>query len=52
MSLTLNKYIILRVLKRSYHKNVIDHFENPRNIGSMDRTCRCSGMRRCYETSN
>ena len=29
---------MLRVLRRSYHKNVIDHFENPRNIGSIDKT--------------
>jgi len=24
-------------LNRSYHKNVIDHFENPRNVGSFDK---------------
>jgi iron-sulfur cluster assembly enzyme ISCU, mitochondrial len=23
---------------RSYHKNVIDHYENPRNVGSLDST--------------
>ena len=22
---------------RSYHKNIIDHFENPKNIGSLDK---------------
>ena len=22
---------------RSYHKNVIDHYENPRNVGSLDK---------------
>jgi len=22
---------------RTYHKNVIDHYENPRNVGSMDK---------------
>jgi len=43
MSFTLNKYIMLRVLIRSYHKNVIDHFENPRNIGSMDKTKKSVG---------
>jgi len=21
----------------AYHKNVIDHFENPRNVGSLDK---------------
>jgi len=24
-------------LSRSYHKNVIDHYENPRNVGSLDK---------------
>lgn len=22
---------------RAYHKNVVDHYENPRNVGSMDK---------------
>lgn len=22
---------------RTYHKNVVDHFENPRNVGSFDK---------------
>ena len=34
---------MLRVLRRSYHKNVIDHFENPRNIGSIDKTKKSVG---------
>ncbi|CAG9460813.1 unnamed protein product [Pedinophyceae sp. YPF-701] len=25
------------VLTRAYHKNVLDHYENPRNVGSMDK---------------
>ena len=26
------------LVKRFYHPNVIDHYENPRNIGSLDKT--------------
>ena len=25
-------------LKKYYHENVIDHYENPRNVGSLDKT--------------
>ena len=25
------------ICKRLYHKNIIDHFENPRNIGSLNK---------------
>lgn len=25
------------VVTRSYHENIIDHYENPRNVGSMDK---------------
>lgn len=25
------------VLSRSYHEKVIDHYENPRNVGSFDK---------------
>ena len=25
------------ICKRLYHKNIIDHFENPRNVGSLDK---------------
>lgn len=24
-------------LIRSYHENIIDHYENPRNVGSLDK---------------
>lgn len=27
----------LRPIAASYHKNVIDHYENPRNVGSLDK---------------
>ena len=29
--------VISRTLKRLYHSNVIDHYENPRNVGSLDK---------------
>jgi iron-sulfur cluster assembly enzyme ISCU, mitochondrial len=27
----------LAVTKRSYHENIVDHYENPRNVGSLDK---------------
>ena len=29
--------VIRLITKRSYHKNVIDHYQNPRNVGSLDK---------------
>lgn len=26
-----------RVLRRGYHENIIEHYENPRNVGSLDK---------------
>lgn len=42
MALNISK-TLLRNIKEplsvaSYHKNVIDHYENPRNVGSMDKS--------------
>eukprot|EP00056_Hartaetosiga_gracilis_P013474 m.223886 g.223886 ORF g.223886 m.223886 type:complete len:212 (+) comp13852_c1_seq1:423-1058(+) len=31
-----NNNSIFTSIKRSYHENVIDHYENPRNVGSLD----------------
>lgn len=28
---------LISLLKRNYHENVIDHYENPRNVGSLDK---------------
>ncbi|CAN0055980.1 unnamed protein product [Heterosigma akashiwo] len=25
------------IVSRSYHENIVDHYENPRNVGSMDK---------------
>ena len=36
------KTISLRV--RSYHKQVIDHYENPRNVGSLDKNKKNVGV--------
>jgi Fe-S cluster assembly scaffold IscU len=34
----IKKYTILsRTLKKLYHSNVIDHYERPRNVGSLDK---------------
>ena len=29
---------LLQALSARYHQKVIDHYENPRNVGSMDKT--------------
>ena len=34
-NIILRENIILR--KRLYHKNIIDHYENPRNVGSLNK---------------
>jgi len=33
----LNKINLLRPSIRCYHKNVLDHYENPRNVGDFDK---------------
>jgi hypothetical protein len=29
--------LALRTVLRGYHENIIDHYENPRNVGSLDK---------------
>mmetsp|Transcript_9572 Transcript_9572/g.15775 ORF Transcript_9572/g.15775 Transcript_9572/m.15775 type:complete len:156 (+) Transcript_9572:93-560(+) len=29
--------IMRKTIARSYHENIIDHYENPRNVGSLDK---------------
>jgi len=31
------------VIKRSYHENIVEHYENPRNVGSLDKNDRNVG---------
>lgn len=26
-----------QILARSYHENIVEHYENPRNVGSFDK---------------
>ena len=28
---------LVRVVSRGYHDNIVEHYENPRNVGSMDK---------------
>ena len=28
---------VVHVIRCSYHENIIDHYENPRNVGSLDK---------------
>jgi len=25
------------IIQRAYHENVVEHYENPRNVGSLDK---------------
>ena len=36
----------VRVVRaRGYHENIIDHYENPRNVGSLDKSDPAVGTR-------
>ena len=34
------RYLCPKIIKniRFYHKNIIDHYESPRNVGSLDKS--------------
>ncbi|XP_051967749.1 iron-sulfur cluster assembly scaffold protein IscU-like [Xyrauchen texanus] len=34
---------MLQILQSGYHKKVVDHYENPRNVGSMDKNAKNVG---------
>ena len=34
---TIKVGLITRTSRRSYHKRVLDYYENPRNVGSLDK---------------
>ena len=36
-SLSLSSLPLLLLSKRNYHENIIDHYENPRNVGSLPK---------------
>lgn len=37
LSRILSPTVTMRLTNTLYHKKVIDHYENPRNVGSMDK---------------
>jgi iron-sulfur cluster assembly enzyme ISCU, mitochondrial len=37
MSLLRKIYLPQSIISRLYHQNVLDHYENPRNVGSLDK---------------
>jgi len=38
-----SRVVVVDVRGRAYHENVIDHYENPRNVGSLDKKKRTVG---------
>jgi len=38
-----SRVVVVAVRGRAYHENVIDHYENPRNVGSLDKKKRTVG---------
>ena len=50
---------ILYISKRCYHKRIIDHYENPRNVGSFNKQDKNVGtglvvlqLVECYEITD
>ena len=43
------EFIGLSRFVRSYHENIIDHYENPRNVGSMDKNKQSVGKFNCAQ---
>ena len=35
--------MLLKIFSRNYHKNIIKHFENPKNVGSLDKSLKNVG---------
>lgn len=29
--------LLPQIQRRSYHENIVEHYENPRNVGSLDK---------------
>ena len=36
--------------KRHYHENIVDHYENPRNVGALDKNDKTVGTVRSWGT--
>lgn len=36
--LSINAFRLITQVRSGYHENVIDHYENPRNVGSLDKS--------------
>lgn len=34
---TAERTLVARTLVRGYHENIVEHYENPRNVGSFDK---------------
>jgi hypothetical protein len=32
-----------RLIRRGYHENIVEHYENPRNVGSLDKNDKSVG---------
>lgn len=39
-----NHLPVINIPNRYYHKNIVEHYENPRNIGSLDKNKRSVGI--------
>jgi iron-sulfur cluster assembly enzyme ISCU, mitochondrial len=39
------------IAKRGYHENIVEHYENPRNVGSLDKNDDAVGTVRGMGTS-
>ena len=53
-------FLSVRRFVRQYHKNIIEHYENPRNVGSLNKNetsvgtglVGCASVWRCDENAN
>ena len=40
-----------RIARRAYHENIVEHYENPRNVGSLDKKDKFVGTVSCWMAS-
>jgi len=51
---SLSRRTLPRVAARGYHDNIVEHYENPRNVGSLDKNDDTVGTVRfpeCFRSS-